>query len=464
MEPLTLGQLADATGGAVERGRADLLIRDITTDSRGECAGAFFVPLEGEKFDGHKFIADTARKGAIGCAAANGKSLGRARLPGDFAVLRVENTLRAYQDMGAAARKTLRAPVAAITGSCGKTTTKNMMRNVLARRWRVVATEKNENNEIGVPKTLLRAGADTGAVVLEMGMRGPGQIRELARIATPDIAVITNVEKTHIGELGSAEAIAAAKGELIEEAPQGSPVFLNADNPWTLWLAKRTRAAVVTFGINSGHLRATDISCDFNGISFRVHGAGQPWHVRLPLLGRANVYNALAVISVALYLRMSVEEIKAGLFQDIAEQGRMRRIQTPGGSVIIDDTYNSNPTSLSFALQMLGELPWGGRRVAVLADMLELGEYSRQEHFDIGNKLVDGNCDLLIAIGPEAAQIAEGALESGMPGDMVVAVETIPLLKRRMGALFLPGDLILVKGSRGMHLEKVVEMLTGGKI
>jgi UDP-N-acetylmuramoyl-tripeptide--D-alanyl-D-alanine ligase len=461
MEPLTLEQLAEAVGGAVERGSADLLVRDVTTDSRADCNGAFFIPLAGEKFDGHRFIADVAKKGAVGCVAS--RDLGRVRLPRGFAVVRVADTLRAYQDLGAAVRRTLSGPVAAITGSCGKTTTKNMMRNVLARRRRVVATEKNENNEIGVPKTLLRADASTEAVVLEMGMRGPGQIRALAAIARPDIAVITNVEKTHIGELGSAEAIAAAKGELIENAPAGTPVFLNADNAWTLWLAKRTRADVVTFGIHSGHLRATDVTSDFNGISFRIHGAGEPWRVRVPLYGRANVYNALAVAGVGLYLGMSKDEIRSGLFQDIAEQGRMRKIETAGGSVIIDDTYNSNPTSLAFALQLLGELPWSGRRVAVLGDMLELGEFSQQEHYDIGRKHVDANCDLLITVGPEAEQISEGAMECGMPADMVVHAQSIPLLKRRMNILFAPGDLVLVKGSRGMHLEKVVDMLTGGR-
>ena len=460
MEPLTLTQLAEATGGSVLKGAPELLIRDITTDTREDCRDRLYVPLKGEKFDGHRFIKDAVKKGAVGCVASQEPR----RTPNGFAVVYVRDTLKAYQAMGSYNRRVCNGPVVAITGSCGKTTTKNMMRNVLARRWNVVATEKNENNEIGVPRTLLRADRTTGAVVLEMGMRGPGEIRELAQISAPDVALITNVEKTHIGRLGSEEGIAKAKGELIEELDASRPAFLNADNPWTLWLAKRTRADVITFGIQSGHVRASRIACDMQGISFTIHGIGNPFSVRLPLMGRANIYNALSVAAVGAFLGLNKEDIRGGLFQDISEQGRLRRLETQNGSQIIDDTYNSNPSSLAFALQLLAELPWSGRRVAVLGDMLELGDYEQNEHFNIGKQHVVNNCDLLITLGQASENIYEGALESGMDPDMAVHFEKFALLKRRAASLFAPGDLILVKGSRGAKMERVVDLLTGGKI
>lgn len=460
MEPKTLSELAAACGGIVERGDARLLISDVFTDTREDCADRLYVPLTGEKFDGHKFIGDAAKKGAAGCLTAKGAPR---RLPNGFAVVRVRDTLAAYQAVASRNRDTCGGPVIAITGSCGKTTTKNMIRNVLARRQNIVATEKNENNEVGVPRTLLRIGARTGAAVLEFGMRAPGEIRTLTDITRPDMAVITNIEKTHIGRLGSEEAIARAKGEIIENAAAGMPAFLNADNPWTLWLARRTRANIVTFGIKQGHVRARDIACDLRGVSFTVHAPGACFKVSVPMFGRANVYNALAAIAVALVLNMDPDDIRAGLFQDIPEQGRMRRIHTNNGTVVLDDSYNSNPTSLAFALDTLGEIAWPGRKVAVLADMLELGEFSKDEHHRIGLEHVDGRCDLLIGVGEQAAEICEGALETGMDSDMVMHFDNFGLLKRRSNSIFIPGDLVLVKGSRGMQMERVVELLSGGR-
>lgn len=444
----------------MERGDPRLIIRDVFTDTRQECANGLYVPLIGEKFDGHKFIGDAAKHGAAGCVTSKGAPR---RLPKGFAVVSTRDTLAAYQAVASKNRDACAGPVIAITGSCGKTTTKNMIRNVLARRWNVVATEKNENNEIGVPRTLLRIDNGTGAAVLEFGMRAPGEIRELTDMARPDMAVITNIEKTHIGRLGSEEAIAHAKGEIIENAAAGMPAFLNADNPWTLWLAKRTNASIVTFGISQGHVRARDIVCDLRGVSFTVHAPGACWKASVPMFGRANVYNALAAISVALVLNMPPEDIRAGLFQDIPEQGRMRRIHTSNGTVVLDDSYNSNPTSLSFALDTLGEIAWPGRKVAVLADMLELGEFSRDEHHRIGREHVDKRCDLLLGVGEQAAEICEGALETGMDSDMVMHFDNFGLLKRRFNTIFIPGDLVMVKGSRGMQMERVVELLTGGK-
>lgn len=437
-----------------------MLLRDVFTDSREDCAGRFFVPLAGEKFDGHAFIADVAKRGAIGCVAS--KPL-KARLPEGFAVLKVKDALGAYQALASHTRRAFRGPVVGITGSCGKTTTKNLVRDVVGSKWAVEATEKNENNEVGVPRTLLRINKKTQAVVLEFGMRARFEICLLAGVAMPDIAVITNVEKTHIGRLGTEEDIAAAKCELIESMPPFTPVFLNADNKWTPWLAKKTRARVSTFGITRGSLRATNIKVDFQGTSFTVKGAGDPWDARMPLIGKANVYNALAAIAVALELDMKPREISAALFKAKEEHGRLNKYTTPNGTVIIDDTYNSNPASLAFAIDLLSQLPWDGRRVAVLGDMLELGPHSAEEHTSIGKNYIIDRCDMLITFGKESKNICDGALDAGMDSDMALHFDNLALLKRRLNTLFLPGDLVLVKGSRGMKMERITEMLMGGR-
>lgn len=461
MEPITLARLAKVCGGAIDRGNPGLLLRGVATDTRGDCQGLLYIPFKGEKFDGHNFINDAAKQGAAACVSE--QAVKATRLTADFGVIRVHSTTVAYQAIASNNRRSFRGPVIAITGSCGKTTTKNLVRDVIGSKWDIAATEKNENNEIGVPRTLLRIGKKTQAAVLEFGMRAQGEIRLLTNIAMPDIAVITNVEKTHIGRLGSEEAIAMAKGELIENVPPSVPVFLNADNSWTPWLARRTRGRVVTFGINKGGVRATNISVDFQGTSFKVHGAGDAWEVRTPLIGKANVYNALAAIAVALELDMTPAEISSALFHAQEEGGRLNKYDTPNGSVIIDDTYNSNPSSLALAMNLLSQLPWKGRRVAILGDMFELGEYSESEHHNIGRNHILDLCDLLITIGAEARNISEGALDSGMEADMVLHFDSFALLKRRASTLFLPGDLILVKGSRGMKMERIVDLIKGAR-
>jgi UDP-N-acetylmuramoyl-tripeptide--D-alanyl-D-alanine ligase len=457
MESMPIEFIVEATGGRLARGVGGAAAGRIITDTRGDCAGAFFAPLAGEKFDGHDFIVGAAAAGAVGCLSAKGVPLG---LPDGFAVVLVDDTLAAYQAIARAHRKRFGMPVVAITGSCGKTTTKNLLANVLAPM-RIVHTMKNENNEIGVPNTLLRIDGGTEAVVIEFGMRGPGEIAALAGVACPTHGLITNIEPTHIGRLGSLEAIADAKGELLERLGSNEKAFLNADNPWTSRLASKTSAAITTFGIEAGDVRAENIVFDLEAARFTLRYGGGRIEVESPAPGRGAVYNAAAAAAVALSLGLSETRIAEGIAKPAEESGRMRRVKTADGKLILDDTYNSSPAALRLALELLGNVKWAGRRVAALGDMLELGDHSRGEHFRIGRDVVAKCADALVAFGPEARHIAEGAAEGGWEGGRISHYENFDEIAADAKKLFRPGDLILVKGSRGMRMERVVALIEG---
>ncbi|MEW5946926.1 MAG: UDP-N-acetylmuramoyl-tripeptide--D-alanyl-D-alanine ligase [bacterium] len=456
------GKIAEAVGGRVAAGSPSVHFEKVVTDSRADCAGALFVPLVGERRDGHDFIADAAGKGAAGCFSSRGAAPPGA--PEGFVVIEARDTLEAYQKLAAWNRGRCRAVVAAVTGSCGKTTTKEMIRNVMEARLgeAVVGTAANENNEIGVPRALLRMGAGTKAAALEFGMRRPGDVSLLAKLARPDCGVITNVEKTHIGLLGSEQAIADAKGELLECLDPGGVAVLNADNPWCGYLGKKTAAAIVKFGVrNKAEVTAREISYGIDGVSFVLDSLGTRVPVRVPLLGEVNVYNALAAGAVAIVMGYGAEELRAGLARQTFQEGRMRKVMPDDGKLILDDTYNSNPASLRRALELLGALPWNGRRVAVLGDMLELGDFSRDEHRAVGREAAVKYCDLLITFGTESKHIGDGAQHAGMDPEMVLHFDSISLFRRRALGLLLPDDLILVKGSRGMKMEEIVRLIAG---
>lgn len=465
MDKTSLGEIAGVVGGRLVRGNPGSMVVGVTTDSRDDVAGMLFVPLKGEKFDGHEFIRDVARNKAVACVAEQSFKP-TARLPEDFGVVLVEDTLAAYQALGAWNRLRRRIPLVAITGSCGKTSTKEMLTNILLAAYRggVVSSKGNENNEIGVPKTLLRIGDSTKIVVQEMGMRGPGEIALLARLAEPNFAVITNVEKTHIGRLGSEQAIADAKGELVENMNGRNAVILNADNRWTPYIIKKTGAMVIRFGVEGkAEVKASSVKADFNGVSFVLQSNETKFQIHLPVLGKVNVYNALAASSVAMLLGIGPDKIQEGLNKGKMPGSRMKVERVNNGQVLIDDTYNSNPSSLRFALELLRDTPWKHRRVAILGDMLELGEFSREEHRDVGRRFIQGYCDLLITYGHEAKQLGEGALHVGVPAEMILHFDNLSLFKRRGLSLLSTNDLILVKGSRGVKMEEIVHLIKGEK-
>lgn len=441
----------------------------VVIDSRLATTGSLFVALRGERLDGHDFIADALDRGAIGVIAEErARDLGlevvllEARegavavpsSPTPFCLI-VEDSLWALQDAAAFWRRKFDVQVVGVTGSVGKTMTKELVWSVLRQRFVTLKSEGNYNNEIGLPLSVLRLDERHERAVLEMGMYATGEIARLAEIALPRIGVVTNVGPTHLERLGTLERIAQAKAELVEALPKGGVAILNGDDPRVRAMAAKTAARAFCYGLDPGcdlwasHLEGLGLE----GIRFRLHHEGQTVHVKAPLLGRHSVHTALAAASVGLVEGLSWEEIVAGL-QDVAAQ--LRLIVVPGihGSTIIDDTYNASPASAIAALNLLDELE--GRKVAVLGDMLELGSLEEEGHRKVGRRAAEV-VDKLVAVGPLGRRIGEEALTVGMGrADVFFAAsnaEAVDLLDDLIEA----GDLVLVKGSRGFRMEEVVE-------
>ncbi len=434
-------------------------------DSREAGPGSVFVAFSGERADGHAFVADAFARGAI--AALVERSPGGdwpvvdtrvAAPPHPFAalplVIQVNDTLRALQTVAAAWRARLDTRVIGITGSVGKTSTKELTAAVLARRYRTLKSVGNQNNEIGVPLTLLNLRPEHERAVIEMGMYAQGEIDLLCRLARPVIGVVTMIGPVHMERLGSMEAIVAAKRELVAALPEDGAAVLNVDDPRVMSMAAHTRARVFTYGLDpAADLWADGIdSMGLDGVRFTLHHGDEALNVGVPLLGRHSVHTALRAAAVGLLEGLSWEEIVAGL-SDSAAQLRLVVSDGPRGSVLIDDTYNSSPDSALAALNLLAELP--GRHIAVLGDMLELGRAEKQAHRVVGRRAADV-ADLIIAVGPRAATIGAEALALGVPTDHVHLVDdalaAVPILEETIRA----GDVILVKGSLGMRMDRIV--------
>ncbi len=466
---LTLGVVREALTGKAATGE-DQPIANVVTDSRQCTPGSLFVALPGERNDGHDFVGEAFQQGA---AAA----LVQREIGGDFRTqdlrrgetrdwetqlgvpvcLRVENTLAALQTLARYWRSRLNVLVIGITGSVGKTTTKELAAAVLSTRYRTLKTEGNLNNEIGVPLTLLRLDETHERAVLEMGFYVPGEIALLCQLARPSVGVITNVGVSHLGQAGTIEAIAAGKAELVEALPPEGAAILNHDDERVRPMARLTRARVFTYGLDPGaQLWADEIEgLGLEGIRFRTHYRGEALNVRVPLLGRHSVHNALRAMAVGLVEGLSWQEIVEGL-SSRPTQLRLVAVGGPRSSVLLDDTYNASPESVIAALNLLHELE--GRRVAVLGDMLELGSFEEQGHRMVGVRAGEVVHEL-VTLGERSRWIAEAARESGLAPEQVVemqdAEEVIALLRQRIRS----GDIVLIKGSRGMHMDRIVAAL-----
>jgi UDP-N-acetylmuramoyl-tripeptide--D-alanyl-D-alanine ligase len=373
--------------------------------------------------------------------------------------LLVEDTVQALQTIAGHWRKNLEIRVIGITGSVGKSTTKEVTADVLGRRYRTLKNPGNLNNEIGLPLTLLRVTESYRCAVLEMGFYVPGEIALLCRIAKPQVGVITNVSHVHMERAGSLDAIAAGKMELVEALP-GSPegvAILNYDDPIVRSMAESTKARVFYYGLSpEADLWASDIEgLGLEGVRFVLHYLGDSLHVRVPLLGRHSVHTVLRAAAVGLTENLTWEEIISGL-RTSQSQLRLVAVRGPGGSLLMDDTYNAAPTSVIAGLNLLSEME--GRKVAVLGDMLELGEFEERGHRMVGVRVAD-TADELITVGQRARWIAEEAILSGLPQAKVVVVENkdaaIEYLHNRIGE----GDVVLIKGSRGMQMDQIVTAL-----
>jgi UDP-N-acetylmuramoyl-tripeptide--D-alanyl-D-alanine ligase len=451
MNPLSLAQIAKLAGGSISADDTSLMVSRVSTDSRTLQDGDLFVPLRGENFDGHKFVAQAAERGALGAMVEenwNGSA------PRGFALIRVADTLVGYQTLAANYRASLRLKVIAITGSNGKTSTKDFVAATLAKKFRVTKTEGNFNNHVGLPQTMLAAERDDEIAVWEMGMNHPGEIAALAKLAAPDVAIITNIGVAHIEFMGSREAIAQEKGALAEALTPGGTLILNADDPFSDGIAKRSAARAILVGIENGSVRATDISQHSTGSEFTILEGAHRCRAQLPVPGIHMVQNAMLAVAAGRAFGLSLEECAVGLASTPLTKARLQ-IREIDGIQFIDDSYNANPDSMKAALRTLVELDADGRRIAVLGEMGELGSESERGHREVGEAAAELRIDELIAVGTTGALIADAAKKAGLENS--VAVESANDAADHLDKSAAPGDLILVKGSRSARMERVLE-------
>jgi UDP-N-acetylmuramoyl-tripeptide--D-alanyl-D-alanine ligase len=451
MRALTLKHVAALANGMLESGSPDANISRISTDSRTLQAGDLFVPLRGENFDGHKFIQQAAERGAAGAMV---EEKWNGSVPRDFALIRVADTLTGYQTLAANYRASLPLKVIAITGSNGKTSTKDFVAATLAKKFRVTKTEANFNNHVGLPQTMLAANSDDEIAVWEIGMNHPGEIAALAKLAAPDAAIITNVGVAHIEFMGSREAIAEEKGALAEAVAPTGTLILNADDAFSEEIAKRTKAKIILAGIESGSVRATEITQHSTGSEFTILEGAHRCRAQLPVPGIHMVQNAMLAVAAGRAFGLSLEECAIGLASTPLTKARLQ-IKEIDGIQFIDDSYNANPDSMKAALRTLVELDADGRRIAVLGEMGELGAESESGHREVGEAAAGLRIDELIAVGAAGAGIARAAQKAGLKKSVAVdsANEAAELLEKSA----VPGDLILVKGSRTARMERVLE-------
>ncbi len=455
MTRLRIQDVLDSTGAVLARGAAELEVSGVSTDTRTLRPGELFIALSGPNFDGNRF----ARQALDGGAAAvllrdERRELGG--LPGDRPVLLHRDPRRALADLAAWHRSRLSAPVVGITGSCGKTTTKNIVRDLFSRLMPVVASPSSFNNDIGVPHTILMADATTRLCVIELGTNHPGEIAGLCRIARPTAGIITNVGAAHLEGLGSLEGVAREKGDLAAALPRDGFLVLNADCRFTPVLRGRTSARVITYSVGAapaerGDLDARELVFHSGGTTFRLDG----FEVTSPLLGTHNVQNLLAALCVCIGLGVPIEEVLPAIPALRGGRQRMERIEL-GELVVFDDSYNANPESMRAAVRVLAGVHGHRRRVLVLGDMLELGDLAAELHHRIGAEAARAGIDLLILVGELAKAAAAGALEGGLDSSSVVHFPGTEEAASEVNAYLRPGDVVLVKGSRRLRLEEVV--------
>ena len=430
----------------------------VVTDTRKISEGVLFVALKGERFNGEDFAAEALAKGAAGVVVS--KSCDKKQLEKcQGTVLQVADTLQAYQQIAKAWRdKFPQIPVVAITGSNGKTTTKDLTAAVLSAKGAVLKTQANFNNEIGLPLTLLGLQKEHKAAVVEIGMRGFHQIEALAPIASPQIGIVTNVGETHMELLGSLENIAKAKQELVEAIPAGGTVILNADNKYVAGMraAAKEGVRVMTFGLEQqADVKGEAIHTEGNVTKFMVTYANERHEYEVNMVGRHNVYNTLAAIAAGFALGLTPSEIREGLGH--LEATKMRfELQKVKEWNVVNDAYNASPMSMTAAINTLSELT-KGRKIAVLGDMLELGSVSEEAHLHVGEEVAEHGFTALITRGKMGEFIAKGAENKGMTA--VYRCDSHEAAAAKLHELLQPGDTMLFKGSRGMAMEKIIDLL-----
>ncbi len=451
MKELTLKQIAAWCGGEVDAAFENLTVKNVQTDSRNVVPGDLFVALPGEKADGHTFVAAAADKGAV-CALVSHD------VQAAIACIKVPDTVRAFGDIAAGYRKELGIKVIGITGSVGKTTTKEMTACIMERTFRTTKTEGNHNNQLGLPMSILAMPEDTQLAVLEMGMNHFGEMTYLSSIAKPDVAIITNIGTMHIEHLGTRQGILEAKMEILKGMPETGIGVFNGDEP-LLWNVRNDGGhKKYYYGIENHacDVIAGDIQELDDGMRFVVSGFGSQFELFVPVVGRHAVYDALAAVTAALLLGVKPEIIQIQ-FSSFRNTGMRQRIYEHNGMTIIEDCYNAGPESMEAALHVLGNYKTDGKRIAVLGDMLELGNRSSAEHYRIG-RLAVANTDMLFTYGAHSVRTVTGAITGGMSLKNTEHFDSHESLAHVLKMRAAEGDVLLFKGSRGMKMEKVLEM------
>ena len=460
--PWTINEILEATGGELLCGDETQRFEKVCIDSRSIDPNDLFVAIVGEVHDGHAFISDVVEQGARGLMVNSEKVRDlpvSAWQTQNIAWVAVSDTTRALGDLAAFHRARTDAAIIAITGSNGKTTTRQMTAAVVARKFNTLSTIGNYNNQIGVPLTLLRLAPGHSWAVVELGTNRPGEIARLAQICSPDIGVITNIGPAHLEGLGSLDGVMHEKGQLIEHLKAKGKAVLNADDRRVSKIAaetKRMKKDVLFFGLAT--IRATAVNEKSSGISFNLNLPRESLTVNLKVAGHFMVVNALAAAAVGQMLGLPAAEIKAGLETFEPAWGRMNILQTASGIHVIDDTYNANPDSMKAAITTLTSLRANNRSVFVAGDMLELGAQTESLHRQVGVWAATANISKLLVTGEYAEAVAGGAKEAGMQNENIFTGSQENILAALKDTL-KPGDWVLVKGSRGAHMDTIVEGL-----
>ncbi len=465
MEPLKIDEILLSTGGELLQGDKDKWICGISTDSRQPIIqGQMFIALKGDKFDGHDFIEEVIKKGVSALIISSNFQFPISNFQSPISIIKVKNTLIALGKIAADYRQKFQIPIVAITGSNGKTTTKEMAAILLAKKFNTLKSRSSFNNAIGLPLTLLELNNTTQAAVVEIGMNQVGEIKYLAQIAKPTIGLITNIGESHLGYLHSRANIAQEKAQLLE-AMDGIAI-LNRDDYYSNRI--KFKGQKITFGIrHRADITAEDVTQNANGINFKIYRTYRTYRsyksyksyksysVTVPILGLHNVYNVLGATAIACAAGIEWELIKDAYQELKTPYGRMG-LHFYGDVRVINDAYNANPTSMKAALETLSQIQTRGRKIFVMGDMLELGDFSKSFHRTVVKKAIETGVNILFTIGKEAARAAKDA---GKQGVTVYQCETNEEIITRLKKILAAQDIILIKGSRKMKLEEVVEGL-----
>lgn len=456
--------VAGACDAEIKAGTGTTTVKNVCTDSRTVKAGDLFLALKGEKFDGHDFLAEVAAKGAVAVMVEKRKleSL-NCPLPAGCAVLVVDGVRAAFGKLAAAYRRDFSPTVTVVGGSNGKTTTKELIASVLRQKLPTLWSEASFNNDIGVPATLLRLEKSYQAAVLEAGTNHPGELAPLVKMIQPKSGVITSIGREHLEFFGDLAGVAQEEGWLAELLPAEGKLLLNGDSPWAETLAARTRAKVIRVGFGENNdWRASKVRLDKNGVTFQVTAPKPEFSgdYRVNLLGRHQVVNALLAIGSGEEHGLGRAEIQRGLAECPPPKMRLQSWEANGVRVL-DDCYNANEDSMRAALETLCDLPWQGRRVAVLGDMAELGPYGEAAHVEIGRRTAELKIGQLFTVGKNAAATARAARAAGLT--RVIEFADVEAAVRAVKSFLKPGDVVLLKASRSSRLERIADTLKAAK-